>query len=82
LGGDACHNSRLLTGERDIGTWENDHGETMCIHLNREVAKETIERIRQVMMCKSESGGEVEVILAHDTLWYDRNLDQIFPAIL
>ena len=45
LGGDACHDVRLLAGEKEIGTWTNDHGIEMCIHLDRRGAEETIGKI-------------------------------------
>lgn len=49
--------------ERTIGTWPDAEGYTCCIHANREIAEETIERIREV-----ERQG-VEVIFAHDVEW-------------
>lgn len=63
LAGDACHDKRLLTGEKSIGEWADAHGHTCCIHANRKEAEETIQRIRQL-----ESDG-VEIIFAHDVDW-------------
>lgn len=63
LGGDACHDRRLLTGEKEIGEWEDAHGHTCCIHANKKAAEETIARIREL-----EKEG-VEVIFAHDVEW-------------
>lgn len=82
LGGDACHDIRLLTGEKEIGTWENDHGETVCIHLDREAAEESIRRIRQVVASTARDGQEVEVILAHDSVWFGQNQHRMFPKTL
>ena len=79
LGGDACHDIRLLTGERKIGTWKDEHGETLCIHIDREAAEESIRRIQQLMSSTAKSGEEVEVILAHDTIWYQKNKFRMFP---
>ncbi|KAL5398522.1 hypothetical protein PMIN06_002461 [Paraphaeosphaeria minitans] len=63
LGGDACHDRRLLTGEKQIGEWNDAEGHVCCIHADRKAAEETIQRIRQL-----ESEG-VEVIFAHDVDW-------------
>lgn len=65
LGGDACHDRRLLTGEKEIGTWTDAEGVVCCIHADREAAESTIERIRGL----EERG--VEVVFAHDVEWED-----------
>lgn len=66
LAGDACHDRRLLTGEKSIGEWSDSHGHTCCIHADRKQAEDTISRIR-----KLEHDG-VEIILAHDDAWEAR----------
>jgi glyoxylase-like metal-dependent hydrolase (beta-lactamase superfamily II) len=48
LGGDACHDIRLLTGEKEVGTWKDADGHTLCIHLDKESAEKTIRRIAQL----------------------------------
>jgi glyoxylase-like metal-dependent hydrolase (beta-lactamase superfamily II) len=63
MAGDACHDRRLLTGEKSIGEWDDAHGQTCCIHADRKQAEETIERIRNL-----EQQG-VEIIFAHDVEW-------------
>jgi hypothetical protein len=63
MAGDACHDRRLLTGEKQIGEWNDTHGQVCCIHADRKQAEETIERIRIL-----EKEG-VEIIFAHDTEW-------------
>jgi len=63
LGGDACHDRRIMRKERAIGTWEDKEGFTCCIHADRRKAEETIERIKGL----EERG--VEVIFAHDVEW-------------
>ena len=74
LGGDACHDRRILTGERAISEWENVHGQICCIHADKERAEETIERIRKL----EEKG--VEIIFSHDVEWEqdDRNKGRFF----
>ncbi|RMZ73861.1 N-acyl homoserine lactonase [Pyrenophora seminiperda CCB06] len=63
MGGDACHDRRLLTGEKSIGEWNDPNGHICCIHADRKQAEETIERIRAL-----EKKG-TEVIFAHDIEW-------------
>jgi glyoxylase-like metal-dependent hydrolase (beta-lactamase superfamily II) len=63
LGGDACHDRRLLTGEKAIGEWTDAEGHVCCIHADRNQADETIKRIRTL-----EKEG-VEIIFAHDVEW-------------
>ncbi|KAI0401976.1 beta-lactamase-like protein [Xylaria palmicola] len=63
LAGDACHDRRILRGEKDISEWLDAHGQVCCIHADRAQAEETIARIRQL------EGKGVEVILAHDVEW-------------
>ena len=70
LGGDACHDRRLLTGEKEIGEWTDVEGHVCCIHANREQAEETIKRIRAL----EEEG--VEVIFAHDVEWENEPANQ------
>ena len=63
LAGDACHDRRIMTREREIGEWHDEHGHICCIHGNRPEAERTIERIKQL-----ELEG-VEIIFAHDVEW-------------
>ncbi|KAH6713445.1 AhpD-like protein [Leptodontidium sp. MPI-SDFR-AT-0119] len=63
LGGDACHDRRIMRMEKDIGTWPDSEGHVCCIHADRKEAECTIERIRLI----EEQG--VEVIFAHDVEW-------------
>ncbi|KAJ9504425.1 hypothetical protein LTR99_005641 [Exophiala xenobiotica] len=63
LAGDACHDRRIMRKERAIGEWLDDHGHICCIHADKKLAEQTIERIQEL-----ESNG-VEVIFAHDVEW-------------
>jgi hypothetical protein len=80
LGGDSAHDIRLLTGEKEIGTWESEHGDTMCIHTDRTVAEETIKRIQILTSLKGSE--EIEVILAHDDVWFEKNQHRVYPNML
>jgi len=74
MAGDACHDRRIMRNEREIGQWQDAHGQVCCIHADKAAAEETIERIRQL-----EADG-VEVIFAHDVEWEQnpRNKDRFF----
>ncbi|KAI1735206.1 beta-lactamase-like protein [Xylaria scruposa] len=76
LAGDACHDRRILRGEKAISEWLDVHGHVCCIHADRAKADETIERVRDL-----ERKG-VEVILAHDVEWEDdvANAKRFFGA--
>ena len=63
MAGDACHDRRLLTGEKSIGEWNDAQGHVCCIHADRKQAEETIQRIRIL-----EREG-VEIIFSHDVEW-------------
>lgn len=76
LCGDAFHDRRLLTGEKEIGTWESAEGHTLCIHLDREGAAESIGRLREL-----EKMG-VELIAAHEEGWWEENRAKGFPMLL
>ncbi|KAB8349484.1 hypothetical protein FH972_023511 [Carpinus fangiana] len=83
LGGDVCHDRRLLTGEKEIGTWLNDNGKVCCIHLDKKVAEDSIARLQELEKKSSGIDGvNVEVILAHDKQWYREHAENQFPSNL
>lgn len=63
LAGDACHDRRIMRKERAIGEWHDAEGHICCIHGDKKMAEETIDRIRKL------EGDGVEVIFAHDIEW-------------
>jgi glyoxylase-like metal-dependent hydrolase (beta-lactamase superfamily II) len=78
LAGDACHHARILDGKTEMATWE-ESGQTVCIHTEKELASETLGRIRLV----KENGLDrvkVEVVLAHDAKWLKDHQGAIFPG--
>ncbi|ORY14065.1 AhpD-like protein [Clohesyomyces aquaticus] len=75
LGGDACHDRRILTGEKEIGEWNDADGHICCIHVDRKTAEETIMRIREL-----ENRG-VEIIFAHDVEWETNSANAVWPPI-
>lgn len=76
LAGDACHDRRIMRNERAIGEWLDDHGHICCIHADKKLAEQTIERIQTL-----EKSG-VEVIFAHDFEWEEdpKNQSRFFGS--
>ncbi|KIW99511.1 uncharacterized protein Z518_11250 [Rhinocladiella mackenziei CBS 650.93] len=74
LAGDACHDRRIMRNEKRIGEWLDEEGHICCIHADKKLAEQTIERIQEL-----ESNG-IEVIFAHDFEWEEdpRNHSRFF----
>lgn len=81
LGGDCCHDPRIMAGEKDIAMYEDGKGGLRSVHVDTNAAKRTLDRIRAFV--KERNGQvEVEVVLAHDGVWRDRNLHRFWPGRL
>ncbi|CZT18821.1 uncharacterized protein RCC_04665 [Ramularia collo-cygni] len=80
LCGDAFHDRRLLTGEKEIGTWEAPGGNgRLCIHLDREAAEKSILRLREF---DERTGDACELIAAHEEVWWEEHRHLAFPGRL
>jgi hypothetical protein len=67
-----------------MAEWEED-GALVCIHANKEVAEETLRRIRRARNEGIEVEGDtgmVEVVLVHDAEWFREHGGCIFPGFL
>lgn len=85
LGGDCCHDPRILTGEKDVALYDDGHGGLRSVHVDTEQAKETLMRIGPLLKTPSpvfEGHSEVEVIVAHDKNWREKNTHRFFPGTL
>jgi glyoxylase-like metal-dependent hydrolase (beta-lactamase superfamily II) len=91
LGGDCCHDVRILTGEKDVALYDDGHGHLRSVHVDTDKAKNTLANIRPLLkkgevVQQTASGDreavEVEVIVAHDGGWRERNKDRFFPGTL
>ncbi|KAH9886386.1 beta-lactamase-like protein [Xylariomycetidae sp. FL2044] len=78
LGGDCCHDSRIMTGEKDIGLFDDGEGGLRSVHMDLPTARETIQRIRDLE--KANPG--MERIVAHDLVWAAANPHRFFPGKL
>jgi glyoxylase-like metal-dependent hydrolase (beta-lactamase superfamily II) len=79
LCGDAFHDRRLLTGEKEIGVFQSPHGDWICIHLDKEAAAESIRRLREF---GKAAGDQVEIIAAHEDVWWENNKHKKFPGTM
>ena len=87
LGGDCCHDVRILTGERDVALYDDGHGQLRSVHVDTDTAKDTLTKIRPLLNrgeVEGEGGTkvEVEVIVAHDGGWRARNPERFLPGTL
>ena len=78
LGGDCCHDPRIITGEKQIAMYDDGHGCLRSVHSDLPKAKETIAHIQKFIKAHSN----VEWILAHDVGWADANKQKFFPGHL
>ena len=81
LGGDCCHDSRILSGQTGIAMYADGMGGMRSVHVDTPVATKTLERIRAFAKAK-DGGVDVEVVLAHDADWRNRNGHRFWPGRL
>ncbi len=79
LGGDCCHDSRLITGEKEIALYSDGQGGMRSVHSNLSLARDTLAMIREFVRVNDDN---VEWIIAHDTGWADKNQERFFPGKL
>lgn len=87
LGGDCCHDMRILTGENGIALYDDGYGGLRSVHVNTKEAEGTIGRIGKLLRKGNvaEEGGmeiDVEVVVAHDKGWSEQNRERFFPGTL
>lgn len=77
LGGDCCHDPRILTGEKGIATYDDGHGGMRSVHSDLPKAQKTIETIKRFL--EINGNDKVEWVVAHDLGWATDNQDRFFP---
>lgn len=80
LVGDACHDKRLLSGEKRIAEWTDSGGRSCCIHTDKKETEATLARIRSLQAAASKTGLHLEVILAHSMEWSDTHQGSFLPG--
>ncbi|PSN72403.1 hypothetical protein BS50DRAFT_658315 [Corynespora cassiicola Philippines] len=87
LGGDCCHDPRILTGEKGIAMYDDGRGGVRSVHVDTQGAEETVARIRRLLgegrvVQEYGEGVEVEIVVAHDKGWRERNGERFWPGCL
>lgn len=87
LGGDCCHDPRILRGEKGIALYDDGRGGLRSVHVSTEEAEGTVKRIAGLLRTARvrEEGGasvEVEVVVAHDGEWREANPGRFWPGKL
>ncbi|KAL6804897.1 beta-lactamase-like protein [Trichoderma sp. SZMC 28013] len=80
LAADCCHDRRLVTGEKEIGLYDDGHGGLRSIHTDTEEARRSLERLKTFLKNHRAEGNEVELILAHDPVWRKENAHACWPG--
>lgn len=74
LGADSAHHPDLITGKMQIACRvDTETGAVACAHQYQEVAEESIRRMRWLLETL-----RVQVLVAHDTVWYEENNGKVF----
>ncbi|EKM58502.1 uncharacterized protein PHACADRAFT_159645 [Phanerochaete carnosa HHB-10118-sp] len=68
LAGDSAHDTRLLTGEKEVAFNPDASGLLRCVHVHKDIAIEHIRRVGSLLKVP-----KVHVVLAHDKEWYEKN---------
>lgn len=81
MGGDCCHDPRILTRERDIALYDDGQGGMRSVHVHTGVARQTLDKIDTFVQEKKVDGRhiEVEVVVAHDGVWRAKNRHRFWP---
>ncbi|KAK0716410.1 hypothetical protein B0T21DRAFT_374809 [Apiosordaria backusii] len=81
LGGDCCHDPRILEGDKGIALYEDGRGGLRSVHVDTQAAGATLDRIKGFV--ESYRGTiETEVIVAHDGVWRGLNRHKFWPGTL
>ncbi|KAK8113177.1 Metallo-hydrolase/oxidoreductase [Apiospora sp. TS-2023a] len=84
LGGDCCHDPRILAGEKEFAEYPDSQGGGLrSVHTDTAIARNTLDRIKRFAETGVEIEGrrvEVEVVVAHDGVWAERNRGRFWPG--
>ncbi|OIW29035.1 hypothetical protein CONLIGDRAFT_715454 [Coniochaeta ligniaria NRRL 30616] len=87
LGGDCCHDPRILRGEKGFALYDDGKGGKRSVHVHTGVAKDTLDRIGEFVKMRGLEKGEegdgevqVEVVVAHDAEWREGNRHRFWPG--
>lgn len=82
LGGDCCHDLRILKGTKDTAMYDDGKGGTRSVHADTPSAKATLSRIQKLLAEDGKGGVTIEPILAHDKAWRENNRHRFLPGLI
>ncbi|KAK7935017.1 hypothetical protein PG985_000512 [Apiospora marii] len=83
LGGDCCHDPRILAGEKEFAEYPDSQGGVRSVHTDTEIARTTLDSIKKLTETGFEIEGrkvKVEVVVAHDAVWAESNRGRFWPG--
>lgn len=80
LGGDCCHDTRILSGESGIAMYDDGHGRLRSVHMNTEQATSSLDRIKSLKANVKDEN--IEIVIAHDKGWMEKNPGRFLPGTL
>jgi glyoxylase-like metal-dependent hydrolase (beta-lactamase superfamily II) len=80
LAADCCHDRRLISGEKNIGTYSDGQGGLRSIHVDTGEARQTLDRVVAFVKNQGVEGHQVEIVLAHDPVWRKENTHACWPG--
>ncbi|KAH7265760.1 hypothetical protein B0J15DRAFT_592313 [Fusarium solani] len=82
LGGDCCHDPRILSGEKNIAMYDDGRGGMRSVHVHTETARATLDNISSFLGDRGGGNVQIEVVLAHDKAWREKNRHRFWPGTL
>ncbi|KAK7963768.1 hypothetical protein PG988_010742 [Apiospora saccharicola] len=84
LGGDYCHDPRILAGEKEFAEYPDGQGAGLrSVHTDTAIVRNTLDRIKKFAETGVEIEGrrvEIEVVVAHDGVWAEGNRGRFWPG--
>ncbi|KAJ9623889.1 hypothetical protein H2203_005334 [Taxawa tesnikishii (nom. ined.)] len=76
--------NRILKGEKGIAMYDDGRGGLRSVHVDTETARGTVGRIGKLLKTGEmvPEGAEVEVVVAHDRQWREKNQERFWPGRL
>ena len=80
LGGDCCHDTRILSGESGIAMYDDGHGGQRSVHMDTEKATSSLDKIKSLKANVKDE--DIEIVIAHDKGWMEKNASRFLPGTL
>ncbi|KAK8101108.1 uncharacterized protein PG998_007484 [Apiospora kogelbergensis] len=83
LGGDCCHDPRIMAGEKGFAEYPDNQGGVRSVHTETAIARDTLGVIKAFAEAPAGLPGKkvkIEVVVAHDAIWAERNRGCFWPG--